>query len=494
MAAVAEGIPHGSRGAGARGAGGAVPPEGRRVPAHGRGWLGQGIAQVGPIAGAGLLANVGSLAVTVALARLLAARDYGALNQLIGVFVVVSTPGSAVLVAVVRRAASWDAACDGPMRAWIARIHRRAGLALCVFAALVALAGPLLAGLLGRGDPLGIDAAAVAGGVWVLLSVDRGLLQAHRRYVPLAGNLVVEGVLRTGLMVAAGAAGLGAAGVAAGILAAEAGTALHARARARGPRAAGDRPADAPPSGRTRGAPGRRDAGRGRGTGVRGIAVPDVTTAAVALGAVSLLQYVDVLVLVREGPRHAGAYAAVSVATKALVFLALAVAGYLLPEAAISSRAGGHALRQLAVTLGVLALPASVLVAVSAWAGRPVLRVVFSGRYVAAAGAFAPLALAMVCLSGVVVLTAYLLAVGDRMVSLLLVLGAGAAVVAVAAAGGRPRETALADLAVQAPLFALCLLELVRVHGRAHAHAAVAGASGAPAGAAPSAGAAAVEA
>jgi O-antigen/teichoic acid export membrane protein len=432
---------------------------------------------VGPIAAAGIGANVGSLVVTVALARLFAARDYGALNQLIGVFVVVSTPGSAILVAVVRRAASWDAGRDGPIGGWVARIHRRGAVALCVFAGLVALAGPPLAGLLGRGDPLGIDAAAVAGGVFVLLSVDRGLLQAHRRYRAVAGNLLVEGVLRTALMMAAGAAALGAPGVAVAILVAEAGTALHARSRVR------TLGAPVPPgtawrawreSRRATAAP--RPAGSARGgAGPKGVAVPDVTTAAVALGAVALLQYADVLVLVREAPRHAGAYAAVSVATKALVFLALAVAGYLLPEAAISSRGGGHALRQLSVTLGALALPASVLVAVSVWAAKPLLRVVFSGRYVAAAGAFAPLALAMVCLSGVVLLTAYLLAVGDRMVGLLLVLGAAAGVVAVACAGGRPRETALADLAVQAALFALCLLELARVHRRVRAGVVAAG-------------------
>src|SRR5579862_4913794 len=181
-----------------------------------RPWLRDGLSNAGPIAIAGLVANGGSLVVTVALARLLAARDYGALNQLIGVFFVVSTPGTAVLVAVVRRVTAWDPCRDGVLAQWVARLHRTGGVVLFGFAACVGAAGPAIAGLLGRGDPLGIDAAAVAGALWVLLCVDRGLIQSRRRYLALAGNLLVEGSLRTVLMVAFGAAGLGARGVAVG--------------------------------------------------------------------------------------------------------------------------------------------------------------------------------------------------------------------------------------------------------------------------------------
>ena len=48
-------------------------------------------------------------------------------------------------------------------------------------------------------------------------------------------------------------------------------------------------------------------------------------------------------------------------ASKALVFGALALGAYLLPEATIRWNEGGHAVRQLGVTLIFLAVPAALL-------------------------------------------------------------------------------------------------------------------------------------
>jgi len=67
-----------------------------------------------------------------------------------------------------------------------------------------------------------------------------------------------------------------------------------------------------------------------------------------------------------DAPGVSGSYAAVSVASKALVFGALVLGGgYLLPEAAIRWREGGHALRQSAVTMLLLAVPAAALLALA---------------------------------------------------------------------------------------------------------------------------------
>jgi O-antigen/teichoic acid export membrane protein len=206
--------------------------------------------------------------------------------------------------------------------------------------------------------------------------------------------------------------------------------------------------------------------GAGPGGASRRVVRLDLVAALVALATIALLQNIDVIVMGRLDPSAAGAYAAVSVSTKALVFAALVVGGYLLPEAAIRWEAGGHALRQLAVTLLLLAVPACVVVGVAGAVARPFLSELFSARYVAAAGAFLPLALAMVCLATTVVLTLYLLAVGDRRIAWLLVAGAAAATVAVGAAGGAPRATALADLAVQAVVTAAASAELWAVHRR----------------------------
>ncbi len=412
-----------------------------------------GLLDAGPLAVAGVVANGGSMLVTLVLARLLRAPDYGALNQLIGVFFVVSTPGSAVLVGVVRRVTRWSGDLGGVAR-WGAGVHRLATRALLLFAAGVLVAGPSVARLLGREDAVGFDAFAIAGAVWVLLCVDRGLLQAHREYRTLSSNLLLEGAARTAFMIGFGAAGLGVGGVAAGVLVAEVCTALHARLVAgRVWRAEG-------------GAESGRSAGGPSADGRDAVVRRDVLAAVVALAAIALLQYADVIVMGREAPRAAGAYAAVSVSSKALVFVSIVVAGYLLPEAAISWREGSHALRQLAVSLAILALPAAALVGVAGAIPRLFLSAAFSSRYVSAAGAFLPLALAMVCLSATVMVTMYLLGVGDRRFVAVLLAGAAGVTVAVVLAHGVPRTTALADLGVQAALLCAAVGELARVHRR----------------------------
>jgi O-antigen/teichoic acid export membrane protein len=448
-----------------------------------------GLLDAGPLAVAGVLANGGSLLVTLVLARILHARDYGALNQLIGVFFVISTPGSAVLVGVVRRVTRWSGDLRGVAR-WSARVHRLGGLALIGFAAVVLAAGSAIAGLLGRGDAVGLDTIALAGAVWVLLCVDRGLLQAHREYRKLSANLLLEGAARTACMIGLGAAGLGVGGVAAGVLLAEVATALHARlvaSRAWGAETSTEHPERDPvvcdpivrdpvvrdPVVRD---PVVRDAVVRdpvvRDPVVRDAVVRDpvvrrdVLAAVVALAAIAVLQYADVIVMGREAPHAAGAYAAVSVSSKALVFVSVVVAGYLLPEAAISWRDGTHALRQLFVSLAIVGVPGAVLVGVAAAIPRAFLTAAFSSRYVAAAGAFLPLALAMVCLSVTVMVTMYLLGAGDRAFVTVLVAGATLLTAAAVLAHGFPGTTALADLGVQAALVCVAVAELVRIHRR----------------------------
>lgn len=452
---------------------------GSRVDERGAGTTGpsrvslrHGVVQAGPLAVAGVLANGGSLLVTVVLARVLTSHSYGTLNQLLGVFFVVSTPGSALLVAVVRRLASWQAA-DGNTAAWARGLHRRAAWALAACVVALAAGGSSLASLLGRHDPAGLDAIALAGAVWVALCIDRGLLQARREYRKLSVNLLTEGALRTAFMVVAGAAGLGVTGVAVGVLVAELGTAVQVRLMAVRPwrdvgawREAGasrDSSGWRRPWARTRWRRLQRGvAGHGLGDGL--LSRGDVIAAVVALAAIALLQNIDVIVMGKEGPRQAGAYAAVSVSSKVLVFLALVVGGYLLPEAAHAWRDGAHALRQLSVSLLLVEVPGLILAGIAVLVPRWFLTVFFSARYVAAAQAFLPLAGAMVCLSAVVLLTMYLLAVGDRRIAALLVVAAAAATAAVALAHGSPRTTAVADLAVQGALGALAVAELVVVH------------------------------
>ena len=81
----------------------------------------------------------------------------------------------------------------------------------------------------------GVVLILVAAGIWILLSVDRGLLQADRDYRGLAANLLIEGGIRTACIIAFVAAGMGVTGYALGIFLSEVVATGHARWLARTP-------------------------------------------------------------------------------------------------------------------------------------------------------------------------------------------------------------------------------------------------------------------
>jgi O-antigen/teichoic acid export membrane protein len=422
-----------------------------------------GLLQAGPLAVAGVVANGASVVLTVALARLLSPHSYGVLNQLTGLYLILSMPGSAVVVAVVRRVTVWHEDGTGHLvRRWAGRVHRQCTLVVLVWAVIVFTSRHGVAVLLNQQSGIGIAAILTAAAFFVLLSLDRGLLQAHRAYRPLAVNLLVEMGVRVLAVVVLVAAGFGPSGAAIGILIGEVVAATHARWSAvrtwsggRAPRLldAGSWVASVRP-----------DALLGGQQSVRRTVVVDLVVASVCLSMVAVLQNVDVLVVGRDNPSHSGAYAAVSVTSKAIVFGAVVLGGYLLPEAAIRWRQGGHALRQLAVVLVFLAVPSVLLLGVAIAAPEQFLEIFFHHDYTSAADALAPLVLAMIMLSITVVLTMYLLAVGRRWIASVLVGGAIALTLAVLAVHGAPRATAYVDVAVQAGVLLVTVCGFAVVH------------------------------
>jgi O-antigen/teichoic acid export membrane protein len=427
-----------------------------------------GLRQAGPLAAAGVLANGANVIVTVAVARLLSPHSYGALNQLTGLFLIASMPGSAVVVAVVRRVTMWHDSGSGYLvRRWSGRVHRQGSIAVVIWAIAVFASRHWIAVLLGQRSGIGIAAILTAAGFFVLLSLDRGLLQAHRAYRPLAANLLVEGGARTAAVLALVGAGKGSSGAAVGILIAEIVTALHARYAA--VRAWSTEAGSATPrlsaswlSGWVAAVHPDRVLDGARLARHR--IVVDLVVASFSLSLVAVLQNVDVLIVGRDDPSHSGAYAAVSVTSKAIVFGAIVMGGYLLPEAAIRWRRGGHALRQLGVVLLFLAIPAAVLLVVALAAPHLLLVVVFHHAYASAAPALAPLGGAMIMLSISVILTMYLLAIGRRWVVGALAAGGLALALAVTAVHGKPHATALVDLAVQAGVLTVILGGFARAH------------------------------
>ena len=408
-----------------------------------------GLRQAGPVAIAGMAVNATAALVVIAVARLLPSQAYGELAQLLGLFFILSMPGSAVLVGVVRRVTSLQTTGQAHrVRSWVARVHRICLAGLVVELVLVLALQGWIARQLHLPNGEGVVLILMAAGVWILLCVDRGLLQAHRSYGGLATNLLVEGGTRTVLVVVLVAGGVGAAGYALGVLFSEIIATLHAHWLAH--RAWAD-PATAPvvEDGKAGTAVASPEAVLARRK-----LLADVSAAFVGLALLGLLQNVDVILLGRLDHSQVGPYAAISVACKALVFGALALGAYLLPEATIRWNEGGHAIRQLGVTLLFLAVPAALLLAIAVFVPKQFLTLVFSARLSTAASAFAPLVLAMMCLSFTVLVTNYLFGTGSRWIVLILAVGSALSVVMVTRAHGQPDATAWADLIVQAVIAA----------------------------------------
>jgi O-antigen/teichoic acid export membrane protein len=425
-----------------------------------------GIVQASPVAIAGLVVNAASAVVVVLVAHLVSSRSYGVIAQLLGLFFILSMPGSAVLVGVVRRVTVLQRIGQGDrVHRWVASVHRIVLAVLVLEVGVVWLLQGWIAHQLSLPNDQGVLPILAAAGVWILLSVDRGLLQAHRDYRALAVNLLMEGAVKAICVIGFVAIGMGVSGYALGILASEVAATAHARwlaARAwpAVPPVTATAKVD-PPA--TNGAPASNEV-------VRRVLIADVSAAFVGLALLGLLQNVDVILIGRLDHRNAGAYAAISVASKALVFGALALGAYLLPEATIRWNEGGHAVRQLVVTLMFLAVPAVVLLAIAIFIPNWFLSLIFTAKLSSAASAFAYLVVAMIFLCISVLLTNYLFGVGRRWIVLLLLAGSVAGIASVAAAHGQPVATAQADLFVQAGLAVAMVGAFVIIHHREHGY------------------------
>ncbi len=407
-----------------------------------------GVLQAGPLAVGGLVANALNIVATVLIARLLTAQQYGGVAQLLGLFFVLSMPGSALLVGVVRRIAA--ASAEGrqeEMHQWTTRLARRCLVGLAVWVVFsLAIAEPL-ASALRLPSTGGVAAILVAGGVWLLLCLYRAVLQGHRRYAGLGLNLVVEIGVRVVFVLGFAAAGFGITGFAVGLLIGEIVATVHARVlsgRAWNYSATDPRVAELEARDRT-------------------LSI-DMTAALVGFALLGVLQNADIILVGRLDPASSGPYAAISVASKSLVFGAILLGSYVLPEAALRWHQGQHALRQVAVTMVFLLVPALVLLGVALVAPQWFLTTFFSAKLNGAAPALATLVGAMACLGIVVILTNYLFGAARRWIVALLAVGVVVLVVLIHLAHGAIVATARAELAVQGGLALAVALAFAAVH------------------------------
>jgi O-antigen/teichoic acid export membrane protein len=410
-----------------------------------------GIFQAGPLAVGGLIANGLNVVATVVVARLLTTNQYGGIAQLLGLFFVLSMPGSALLVGVVRRITAMTTFGQGAdARAWTARLCRKAMFGVAVWSVVSIAVEEPVSHALRLPDDGAVAFTMIAAGFWLLLCLDRAILQSHRRYAGLGLSLIIEIGVRTVLVLTFAELGWGISGYAVGLLVGE--VVATAQARAAG-RTAWDYTAQAAlPADQS--------------SHSRALSI-DLSAALAGFALLGVLQNADIILVGRLHHSNSGSYAAISVASKALVFGAILLGSYILPEASIRWNRGEHALRQLGVTLVFLLVPTLMLLLVALAVPKQFLTVFFGARLAGAAPAFATLAGGMACLGATVVLTNYLLGAARRWIVAFLGLGVVFLLILIHAAHGGIMGTARAELLVQGTMAFAVLVAFVIVHLRA---------------------------
>ena len=379
--------------------------------------------------------NVIALAFTVVFARVLGASDYGSLAALLSAFIILMVPGSALQIAVARdvstAAASGQANAGAGVRRWLGHLL----IATVVVALLAIPLRHVLAAVLNVDEAWAAAAVPVTAMLWMVVSVERGALQGLQRYRLVAWSIISEAGARLGFALLLVGMGLDVTGaflgsvlglVAVGLLLA---------------------------------VPLFRQVPHGEGARLRDL-LAGAWVPVIGLMLLFALQELHVIVVKHEADADAaGSYAVAAVAAKAIIWVAVGLGMYLLPEAARRVRGGEDARPILLRTLALIAAAAVPMVLIYAVAAEPLLGAVFGDDLTGAAGALPWLGLAMALLACAYLAVQYLLAIGKRSFIGVLAAAAAVEVLALLVVGANLTSIALALFGLQL-LCAGCMLVL----------------------------------
>ena len=398
-------------------------------------------AKAAGLAVAALAANAVAVVVTVVFTRLLGDEDYGALAALLSTFTILAVAGSSLQVAVARDTAlgrlGGAASAAQALRAWT----RTLLLVLVGVVIASALMREGIASLVGVSEePWAAACVPPTGILWLLLSLQRGVLQGLGAYAPVGWSVVSEAVGRLVAGCLLVVLGAGVVGAYLGTPLAMAATSL-ALAQVVHRRAAAD----------------RSPVVKVRAHELRTLVVAGWAPI-VGLLLLAALQNVDVIMAKREmTASDAGAYAAAVVAAKLVVWVAIGIGLHLLPEATRRAAAGIDPRPVLLRALGLLAIVAVPSLIIFTVAPETLLRVAFGEEFVTAADALPILGLAMTLLAVSTLAVQYMLAL--HRTAFLWALAVAAIAEPLLLSGGDPDMRSFAEivLAVQAVAAVACL-------------------------------------
>jgi O-antigen/teichoic acid export membrane protein len=400
-----------------------------RQPQRWRTLAGSDTGRAAAMAAAQITSNVIALVFTVIFARILGASGYGSLAVLVSAFIILMVPGSALQIAVARevsRAVSERSADAGAgVRHWL----RRLALGTLVVAALAIPLRDVIATVVNVEEVWGAAAVPVTGMLWAMLSVERGALQGFGSYRVVGLSIVGEAGGRLVFALALVGVGLDVTGAFLGnaLALVAVGAVLAVRLHGRLPPRVG-------------------------AAGVRGLRDLLVQARVPVMGLTLLfaLQEVHIIVVKHAASSDAaGSYAVSAVAAKAIIWVAIGLGLYLLPEAARRANEGVDARPILSRTLGLIVLCAVPALLIFTFGGEPLLAAVFGDDLTESAEALPWLGLAMALLACTYLSVQYLLALGRSSFVWMLAAAAVTEVVLLAGVGADLEQVAMALFAVQ---------------------------------------------
>jgi O-antigen/teichoic acid export membrane protein len=336
------------------------------------------------LAAATMAANLVQVVFTVIFTRILGADGYGSLAALLNVTVILFVAGAALQVAAAREATLGRLGRGGELAGTLARWSRHILTALAAIAVVSVIAREPLADVINIDQEWAAAAVPITGALWLLLCLQRGLLQSARAYREVGLSVLFEALGRLVLAIALVAAGLDVTGAYLGTLTSIAVTAAALAWLLR----------------RRLGPPDRASTPHPLAKLARGAALPIA-----ALTLVAALQNVDVIMA-----KHvledsvAGVYAASTVAAKAVVWIAVGLGFWVLPEATRRAAAGRDPREVLLKALAVIAVLSAGALVIFAAVPELLLRTAFGADYEAGAtvllqlgAAYALLAVSYLC-------------------------------------------------------------------------------------------------
>ncbi len=391
-----------------------------------------------------VVSNTIGLAFTIIFARILGASGYGSLAVLVSAWIILMVPGSALQVAVAREVSRAAASARTDAGAGVTQWLERLALGTLLVALLAIPLRGLIATIVNVDEDWAAAAVPVSGMLWAFVSVERGALQGFGSYRLVALSVIGEATTRLLFALALVGVGLNVTGAFLGTalsLVAMA-VALGVALRRRLPRT--DRPA----------------VGMSR---LRDLLVHARLPVA-GLTLLFALQELHVIVVKHEASSDtAGAYAVAAVAAKSIIWVAVGLALYLVPEAARRSQSGADARPILLRTLGLIAVFSAPAMLIFGLAAEPLLSAAFGEDLTDGASALPWLGLAMALLACTYLSVQYMLALGRAAFISALAVAVVLEVGLVAHFGDDLRDVAVALCALQLACTAVVVTVALRV-------------------------------